>query len=94
MPAAFAAELPRRRSSTTPYLQHRSPPRVSIRVYLRLCSSDGKFELFSYRVARTNHIPIYVTPNIRCETRSRSEDAVRDALRGDQRRRRLTSSDL
>jgi AP-3 complex subunit mu len=25
---------------------------------------DGKFELFSYRVARTNHIPIYVTPNI------------------------------
>ena len=25
---------------------------------------DGKFELFTYRIARTNQIPIYVTPNI------------------------------
>lgn len=25
---------------------------------------DGKFELFTYRVARTNNLPVYVTPNI------------------------------
>jgi len=31
---------------------------------------DGKFELFSYRVGRINHLPIYVTPNISFEERS------------------------
>jgi len=36
---------------------------------------DGKFELFNYRVLHTNHIPIYVTPNI-----TFSEDVDSDAV--------------
>ena len=41
---------------------------------------DGKFELFMYRVSRTNHIPIYVTPNISFSERAPSAELAENGL--------------